>query len=82
MMIEIKYPMKRTLLLGLLWMCALSILLAGCTSNRTESQGEVKSLSVTADRMLNPIVPPGVYIADPEVRQMPDGEEYIGKMEI
>ncbi len=81
-MIAIKYPMKRTLLLRLLCVCALGILHAGCTSNRTESQGEVRSLSVTADRMLNPIVPPGVYIADPEVRQMPDGEEYIYKMEI
>lgn len=28
-------------------------------------------------RMLNPICPPGVYIADPEVRQMPDGRIYI-----
>lgn len=26
--------------------------------------------------MLNPIAPPGVYIADPEVRQMPDGRVY------
>src|SRR6478735_6918062 len=28
-------------------------------------------------RMLNPICPPGVYIADPEVRQMPDGRVYL-----
>ncbi len=76
-MVAIKYPMKRTLLLRLLCVCALGILHAGCTSNRTESQGEVRSLSVTADRMLNPIVPPGVYIADPEVRQMPDGRIYL-----
>lgn len=27
--------------------------------------------------MLNPICPPGVYIADPEVRQMPDGRIYL-----
>lgn len=28
-------------------------------------------------RMLNPICPVGVYIADPEVRQMPDGKVYL-----
>lgn len=33
--------------------------------------------SLTANRMLNPICPPGVYIADPEVRQMPDGRIYL-----
>ena len=27
--------------------------------------------------MLNPISPPGLYIADPEVRQMPDGRIYL-----
>lgn len=28
-------------------------------------------------RSLNPISPPGLYIADPEVRQMPDGRIYL-----
>lgn len=28
-------------------------------------------------RALNPIAPPGVFIADPEVRQMPDGRIYV-----
>jgi arabinoxylan arabinofuranohydrolase len=28
-------------------------------------------------RALNPICPPGVYIADPEARQMPDGRVYV-----
>lgn len=32
---------------------------------------------VSTNRMLNPIAPPGVYIADPEVRQMPDGRIYV-----
>ena len=54
-------------------------LLAGCQS------GEKKTLSgksenpfpVSTHRALNPIAPPGVFIADPEVRQMPDGRVYI-----
>lgn len=29
------------------------------------------------NRMLNPIAPPGLFIADPEVRQMPDGRVYV-----
>ncbi len=28
-------------------------------------------------RALNPICPPGVYLADPEARQMPDGRVYV-----
>ena len=28
-------------------------------------------------RALNPIVPPGLYIADPEPRLMPDGRIYV-----
>lgn len=32
---------------------------------------------VTTDRILNPVSPPGLYIADPEVRQMPDGRIYM-----
>lgn len=32
---------------------------------------------VSTARMLNPISPPGLYIADPEVRQMPDGRIYL-----
>lgn len=31
----------------------------------------------TSARMMNPICPEGVYIADPEVRQMPDGRVYV-----
>lgn len=42
-------------------------LLAGCQP----------SVPVSTHRALNPIAPPGVYIADPEVRQMPDGRVYI-----
>lgn len=32
---------------------------------------------ISASRMLNPVSPPGLYIADPEVRQMPDGRIYL-----
>ena len=40
----------------------------------TEQTGKkVSKLLKTNHRMLNPISPPGVYIADPEARQMPDG---------
>ena len=40
----------------------------------TEQTGKkVPKLLKTNHRMLNPISPPGVYIADPEARQMPDG---------
>ena len=54
-------------------------LLVGC------QPGEKKTLSdkgenvfpVSTHRALNPIAPPGVFIADPEVRQMPDGRVYI-----
>lgn len=32
---------------------------------------------ICSSRMLNPISPPGLYVADPEVRQMPDGRIYL-----
>ena len=60
--------------------CLLMVgLLAGC------QPGEKKTLAdkgenvfpVSTHRALNPIAPPGVFIADPEVRQMPDGRVYI-----
>ena len=60
--------------------CLLMVgLLVGC------QPGEKKTLSdkgenvfpVSTHRALNPIAPPGVFIADPEVRQMPDGRVYI-----
>ena len=60
--------------------CLLMVgLLVGC------QPGEKKTLAdkgenvfpVSTHRALNPIAPPGVFIADPEVRQMPDGRVYI-----
>ena len=40
-------------------------------------QSNDKVTVVSTNRMLNPIAPPGLYIADPEVRQMPDGRVYL-----
>ncbi|WP_301703994.1 family 43 glycosylhydrolase [uncultured Parabacteroides sp.] len=54
-------------------------LLAGCQPGERgdlSDKKENKSL-VTTHRALNPIAPPGVFIADPEVRQMPDGRIYV-----
>lgn len=53
--------------------------LAGCRFEEKRilaGKGE-SAVSVSTRRMLNPIAPPGVYIADPEVRQMPDGRVYV-----
>lgn len=49
-------------------------LLAGCKPSGCKPN---VSIPVSTHRALNPIAPPGVYIADPEVRQMPDGRVYI-----
>lgn len=69
--------MKMNPFLNVLNVCACGILLAGCTTGRAERQDEVKYPGVATARMLNPIAPSGVFIADPEVRQMPDGRVYV-----
>lgn len=55
-------------------------LLCACTSEngskKLSEQSETIAV-VSTNRMLNPIAPPGVYIADPEVRPMPDGRIYV-----
>lgn len=49
----------------------------------TEQTGKkVSKLLKTNHRMLNPISPPGVYIADPEARQMPDGRVYVDRKSV
>lgn len=53
--------------------------LAGCQLSEKKvapNQGE-NLLPASTYRALNPIAPPGVYIADPEVRQMLDGRIYV-----
>ncbi len=54
----------------LIWICVLLFV------NQALGQPAKRGTS-SAYRMLNPICPPGVYIADPEVRQMPDGRVYL-----
>ena len=51
-------------------------LLASCQFD-TKQVADGNAAPVSTNRMLNPIAPPGVYIADPEVRQMPDGRIYV-----
>jgi hypothetical protein len=53
----------------------LAAIATGCGSGKGGSVEEGKFSSES--RMLNPICPPGVFIADPEVRQMPDGRVYV-----
>lgn len=69
--------MNKVLLFNLLCVSAFTILSIGCTSKQAKLQDEVKYPGVATARMLNPIVPAGVYIADPEVRLMPDGKIYL-----
>ncbi|MGN1265071.1 MAG: family 43 glycosylhydrolase [Muribaculaceae bacterium] len=54
---------------------ALVVLLASC-SPRVRDSVDLKA-ETSARRALNPIVPAGVYIADPEARVMPDGRLYV-----
>lgn len=49
-------------------------ILAACSGGK---QTEQMFSEAPECRMLNPISPPGVYIADPEIRQMPDGRVYV-----
>lgn len=58
-----------TLLLTLPLLCMVS-----CRGTRSASMGQYP---LSEARALNPISPQGVYIADPEVRQMPDGRIYV-----
>lgn len=63
---------KAHLLGGLL----LATALAAC-HNDSRVSSVSHPVPVSGRRMLNPIAPPGVFIADPEVRQMPDGRVYV-----
>lgn len=57
----------KIIFLGLISSCFIS---AFCAAQKT------KPIIATC-RMLNPISPPGLYIADPAVRVMPDGKIYL-----
>ncbi len=57
---------------------AVGICLSGCVYMGGKNVSEEDSRPARAiSGMLNPISPPGLYIADPEVRQMPDGRIYL-----
>lgn len=53
------------------------LLWAGVSVGCSPTTDADRKIPVAENRMLNPISPPGVYIADPEVRQMPDGRVYV-----
>lgn len=55
---------------------AMAVILSSC---HTESKLALSTTQpfTSQRRMLNPIAPPGLFIADPEVRQMPDGRVYV-----
>lgn len=46
-------------------------------AQKTKNNAQIGTNKVITVRTLNPISPPGVYIADPEARQMPDGRVYV-----
>ena len=54
-------------------------LLTGCRlcTKKVSSDKDKNVFPASSHQALNPIAPPGVFIADPEVRQMPDGRVYI-----
>ena len=65
---------KRNRLLMLLSAGGMGLcLMISCRTNKCLPES-VASVNTQA---MNPICPQGVYIADPEVRQMPDGRVYI-----
>ncbi|MGN0214197.1 MAG: family 43 glycosylhydrolase [Muribaculaceae bacterium] len=73
--------MKRNSFLhALIGALALASALCGCSlrnNNVANSQNQQSAPRQLIARALNPIVPPGVYIADPEARVMPDGRIYV-----
>ena len=54
-----------------------SCLLAASCSTGNEKTVSATTEPVSSVCALNPIVPPGMYIADPEVRQMPGGKIFL-----
>ena len=69
--------MKHTICSSLMGYLLIVAFLTGCRSVTTPAP-RVRTAPLTAEaRPLNPIAPPGVFIADPEVRVMPDGRVYV-----
>lgn len=67
--------MKRNNLKNL-YVLGSSLLIMGCSAT-TKDISQVYTEVAPAVYALNPIVPPGMYIADPEVRQMPGGRIFL-----
>ncbi|MGN1214580.1 MAG: family 43 glycosylhydrolase [Bacteroidaceae bacterium] len=59
-----------------MWLSIAGLFLVGCQSANKLTK-TVTQEPTSLNRALNPIAPPGVFIADPEVRQMPDGRIYV-----
>ena len=57
-------------------LAGMSVCFTACMNTQGRSADECSGLTAEV-RPLNPIAPQGVYIADPEVRQMPDGRIYV-----
>ena len=69
--------MKHATLLPILGSLLAVSLLSSCTATGNSDRNTQATAGTATTRMLNPIVPPGLYIADPEIRQMPDGRIYL-----
>lgn len=66
--------MKQKNKLSAILLLSVLVLFTACTK---EMQTKENPMGIATTRMLNPIVPTGVYIADPEVKVMPDGRLYL-----
>lgn len=68
---------KRISLLGCLFLFSFLVACQKDKSSNTLLKERDLTKRTCQSRMLNPISPPGLYVADPEVRQMPDGRIYV-----
>ena len=68
-----KYGVVKRNILFVIGICVAANLYGGVKKSSKKAPKPI----VSSSRMLNPISPPGLYIADPEVRQMPDGRVYL-----
>lgn len=66
-------PRNRNLACG----CCLLLVCTMTSCHSLPQPADPRKPIVAQNRPLNPIVPQGVFIADPEVRQMPDGRIYV-----
>lgn len=72
--------MKTNIANAFMGIIALLAALGSCSSavrHDHPSPNAINRSHTLSNRALNPIVPPGVYIADPEARVMPDGRIYV-----